>query len=108
MGYNKNSLKKFKNIPFVWENENYLLKMKSDTSQSLYSSHFNKYISFSNKNDPFLVYPSIKHSAATEKGVAQGGGLAGLKKLKGAKPTDNKRGTKLVIPLPNQLMKIIR
>lgn len=32
----RNNLKKFKNIPFVWENENYLLKMKSDTSISLY------------------------------------------------------------------------
>ena len=57
----KNNLKKFKNIPFVWENENYLLKMKSDTTIALYSSHFGKYINFSPKNDPFLVYPSIKH-----------------------------------------------
>jgi hypothetical protein len=73
-------LKKFKNIPFVWENENYLLKMKSDTSVSLYHSHFSKYINFSNKNDPFLVYPSIKHATA---GLSQGGGMNGIKKLKG-------------------------
>jgi len=79
-----------------------LLKLKSDTSDSLYKSHFSKYIGFSNKNDPFLVYPSIKHSAAAEKGVAQGGGIGGLKKLK-QQPSKQggARGTKLVIPLPN-------
>ena len=56
----KNNIKKFKNIPFVWENENYLLKMKADTSRMLYESHFSKYFNFSHKNDPFLVHPSLK------------------------------------------------
>jgi hypothetical protein len=28
----RNSINKFKNIPFIWEGENYLLKMKGDTS----------------------------------------------------------------------------
>jgi hypothetical protein len=27
----RNSINKFKNLPFVWEGDNYLLKMKSDT-----------------------------------------------------------------------------
>lgn len=96
----RNNLKKFKNIPFVWENENYLLKMKSDTSISLYQSHFARYIGFSSKNDPFLVYPSTKHQ---EKGsaVVQGGGMKGIKNLKGANTTATRRtnSNKLTIPL---------
>ena len=102
----KNNIKKFKNIPFVWENENYLLKMKSDTSEMLYESHFGKYFSFSHKNDPFLVHPSVK----TQGMIAQGGGAAGLKRLRGGYQNNckNPRTQKLVIPLHNQLMKIIR
>jgi len=50
----RNSINKFKNIPFIWENENYLLKMKSDTT-FLFSSEFSKYFNFSPKSDPFLV-----------------------------------------------------
>ena len=87
----KNNIKKFKNVPFIWENENYLLKMKSDTSHMLYNSHFSRYFSFSNKNDPFLVNPSIKSS-----NLAQGGGAAGVKRLKG---TSASRTKKLNIPL---------
>jgi hypothetical protein len=56
----RNNVKKFKNIPFVWENENYLLKMMQDTSLMLINSHFSKYFHFSPKNDPFLVFPSTK------------------------------------------------
>lgn len=95
----KNNIKKFKNIPFVWENENYLLKMKSDTSVMLYNSHFSRYFSFSIKNDPFLVYPSIKNNFTT---VAQGGGASGIKKLKGTAASANtksQRQNKLTIPL---------
>lgn len=58
----RNSVNKFKNIPFIWESENYLLKMKNDTkflNFSEYSKHFN----FSTKSDPFLVFPSSKHNA---------------------------------------------
>ena len=77
----KNNIKKFKNIPFVWENENYLLKMKSDTSRMLYESHFSRYFNFSHKNDPFLVHPSIKTNQNAF--IAQGGGAAGLKRLRG-------------------------
>lgn len=100
----RNNIKKFKNIPFVWENENYLLKMKSDTSVMLYNSHFSRYFSFSIKNDPFLVYPSIKNN-----GASQGGGVHGLKKLKGSAANQrSQRSNKLTIPLQNQLMKIIR
>lgn len=104
----KNNIKKFKNIPFVWENENYLLKMKSDTTIMLCDSHFSKYFSFSRKNDPFLVHPSIKTSQGTM--IAQGGGAAGIKRLRGGYQNagKNQRNQKLVIPLQNQLMKIIR
>lgn len=77
----KNNIKKFKNIPFVWLNENYLLKMKSDTSRMLYESHFSKYFNFSHKNDPFLVHPSIKTSQNAV--IAQGGGAAGIKRIRG-------------------------
>ena len=50
----RNSINKFKNIPFVWEGENYLLKMKGDTS-FLVSSNLSKFFNFSNKSDPFLI-----------------------------------------------------
>jgi hypothetical protein len=56
----RNNLKKFKSIPFMWESENYLVKMMQDTSVMLFHSHFAKYLNFSPKNDPFLVYPSLK------------------------------------------------
>ena len=81
VGPAKNNIKKFKNIQSIWENENYLLKMKSDTSIMLYNSHFSRYFSFSNKNDPFLVHPSIKSQSSS---LAVGGGAAGIKRLRGA------------------------
>jgi hypothetical protein len=56
--------------------------MKSDTSVMLYNSHFSRYFSFSVKNDPFLVYPSIKNNSSS--GLAQGGGATSLKKIRGA------------------------
>ena len=56
--------------------------MKSDTSVMLYNSHFSRYFSFSIKNDPFLVYPSIKNNNQNSS-YAQGGGAKGLKKLRG-------------------------
>ena len=70
----RNSVNKFKNIPFLWESENYLLKMKSDT-QFLNFSEYSKHFNFSNKSDPFLVFPSSKHNAV-------GGGAMGIKNLK--------------------------
>ena len=106
MGSNKNNIKKFKNIPFIWENENYLLKMKSDTSHMLYTSHFGRYFNFSNKNDPFLVHPSMKAGTSS---LAQGAGAAGIKRLKGGArgKVDPTSGAgyagkpKLTIPLQN-------
>lgn len=83
----KNNIKKFKNMPFVWENENYLLKMKQDTSVMLFTSHFNRYFTFSNKNDPFLVVPSMKTPTL---GLAQGGGIHNLKRIR-ARATSNQR-----------------
>ena len=58
--------------------------MKSDTSSLLYKSHFSKYFNFSSKNDPFLVYPSIKNNTYSQGSYAQGGGVQSLKKLKGS------------------------
>lgn len=74
----------------------------------LYESHFSKYFNFSHKNDPFLVHPSVKTSQGAL--IAQGGGAAGLKRLRGGyqNAAKNQRNQKLVIPLQNQLMKIIR
>ena len=46
-------------MPFVWESQNYLLKLKSDT-QFLINSSYAKYVNFSPKSDPFLVFPSTK------------------------------------------------
>jgi hypothetical protein len=105
MGQQSNNLKKFKNIPFVWESENYLLKLKSDTSQALFKSHFGNYITFSCKNDPFLVYPSIKHNNQ----FVQGSGTRALRRLNnGSSISRSSRQSKLTIPIPNNLMKIIR
>jgi hypothetical protein len=70
----RNSVNKFKNIPFIWEGENYLLKMKGD-SQFLNFSSFSHHFNFTTKSDPFIVFPSSKHNAV-------GGGALGLKNLK--------------------------
>ena len=59
----RNTMRKFKCLPFVWESQNYLLKMKSDTS-FLIQSPFARYFNFSPKSDPFLVFPSMKQSLA--------------------------------------------
>ena len=64
-------------MPFMWEGENYLMKMKSD-SLFLKESYFSHYFNFSSKSDPFLVFPSSKHHADS----AVGGGVLGLKKIK--------------------------
>jgi len=58
----QNSLRKFKVMPFVWEQQNYLLKIKTDV-QFLIGSPFAKYFNFSMKSDPFLVFPSTKQVA---------------------------------------------
>ena len=55
--------------------------MKADTSHMLFSSHFSRYFNFSDKNDPFLVNPSLK----VQNTAVQGGGAAGVKKLKARK-----------------------
>jgi len=65
--------------------------MKEDTAfllHSQYAKHFN----FSPKSDPFLVFPSTKHQ-----------GVGGLRKLQNLK-----KDQKMVIPLPNSLMKMVR
>lgn len=72
-------MNKFKNIPFIWEGENYLLKVKTDT-QFLALSEYGKYFNFSSKSDPFLVQPSLKVHVAGPPAV--GGGAHGLKNLR--------------------------
>lgn len=71
----------------MWEQENYLLKMKSD-SLFLTTSTFSHYFNFSSKSDPFLVYPSSKHSGAV------GSGALALKKLKSGQPSAKKPSNK--------------
>jgi len=44
-------------IPFLFQEINYLLKMKNDTRE-LVESPLAKFFNFSSKSDPFLVYPS--------------------------------------------------
>ena len=72
----RGNVRKYKNIPFFWEQDNYLLKMKQD-SNFLTLSYFQNYFNFSTKSDPFLVFPSTKHNIN-----AQGSGANALKKLK--------------------------
>ena len=63
----RNTLRKFKCIPFIWEGQNYLVKTKSDTG-FLINSPFAVHFNFSTKSDPFLVYSSMKQST-----IAPGG-----------------------------------
>lgn len=58
-------------IPFIWDNENYLIKMKTDT-EFLANHSLAKWFNFA-KNDPFLVIPACANS---------GVGLKGLKKAR--------------------------
>ena len=52
-----NSTSKMKIIPFFWEEQNYLLKMKDDLQiQSM--SGLSRFINHSKKADPFLVFPA--------------------------------------------------
>ena len=88
---------RFKNVPFVYEEQNYLLKMHQDTA-FLLQSHFNRFFNFSPKSDPFLVFPSQKHATPAV------GGAANLKKLRKQQP----KIQQLTIPLQNNLMKMIR
>lgn len=87
------NLRKFKLMPFVWESQNYLLKLKTDT-HFLLSSSFAKYFNFSLKSDPFLVFPSTK----------QLGGVPGSR----PKRTAGAHQQKVLIPLANSHMKLIR
>lgn len=79
-------------MPFVWESQNYLLKLKNDIS-FLIASAFGKYFNFSMKSDPFLVFPSTKQVA----------GVPGSR----ARRTNN-QVQKVLIPLANSHMKLIR
>jgi hypothetical protein len=90
----RNTLRKFKCIPFVWEGQNYLVKIKSDT-HFLCSSPFSLYFNFSNKSDTFLVFPSMKQSSIVPTGPSR-------------RKIMEKASAKTVIPLPNTLMKLIR
>merc|ERR1712166_1239703 len=90
------TLRKFKCIPFVWESQNYLVKVKNDT-HFLVASPFRQHFNFSTKSDPFLVYSSMKQSS-----IAPGGQARNLRNMK------DRKFQKTTIPLPNSLMKLIR
>jgi hypothetical protein len=86
-------------IPFMWEDENYLIKMKSDTD-FLKSHSISQFYNFSEKNDPFLVIPSWAHS---------GVGLKGLKKARrNQMKRANQDGNKYEVPLDNSHMRRIK
>mmetsp|Transcript_36349 Transcript_36349/g.35969 ORF Transcript_36349/g.35969 Transcript_36349/m.35969 type:complete len:422 (-) Transcript_36349:815-2080(-) len=87
------------NIAYLWDGTNYLVKMKSDTD--FLSEHvLSKYFNFSDKNDPFLVIPSVAHA---------GVGLKGLKKGRAKKQLKNKSTSdKFEVPLDNSLMQRIK
>lgn len=87
---NGQTLRKFKVMPFVWESQNYLMKLKTDT-QFLVKSSYAKYFNFSVKSDPFLVFPSIKQQHAT-----------------GTQRASKRPQAKVLIPVQNIHMKMIR
>ena len=70
--------------------------MKGDTS-FLISSPFGKYFNFSQKSDPFLVFPSTKQSS-----MLPVGGIKPPRRLL------ERNQQKLIIPLANTHMKLIR
>ncbi|CAI2383051.1 unnamed protein product [Moneuplotes crassus] len=86
-------------IAFLWDDLNYLVKMKSDTD-FLNEHILSRYFNFSEKNDPFLVIPSCAHT---------GVGLKGLKRGRGKKKLKNKlKSDKFEVPLDNSLMQRIK
>lgn len=88
-------------IIFMWQTENYLVKMKSDTD-FLKDHKLSQWFNFSEKNDPFLVIPSCAHS---------GVGLKGLKKGRSKKLQKDKANNlenKYEVPLDNSLMQRIK
>ena len=79
-------------MPFVWESQNYLLKLKSDAA-FLLNSAYSKFFNFSPKSDPFLVFPSTKQ----------------LQGVPGSRSRRTHQGPqKVLIPLANSHMKLIR
>ena len=86
--HERNSINKFKMVPFVWEGENYLIKMKNDT-HFLRFSNYARVFNFSIKSDPFLVFPASKHNNNN----AVVGGAQGLKNLKKEKMLSNQSST---------------
>jgi hypothetical protein len=68
-----------KSVAFVYEDKNYLIKMKTDLD-FLQETAFANMFNFSTKNDPMLIYPSNKKTT----------------------------NTKQMIPIQNKLMKHIR
>jgi len=53
-------------IPFLYNDSNYLIKMKNDT-KDIIETPLAKYFNFSSKSDPFLVYPSKEMEHADDK-----------------------------------------
>jgi hypothetical protein len=89
---NSTHMRKLKTMPFIWEHNNYLIKMKTDSS-FLFASPFARYFSFSAKSDTFLVFPSMKstQTPATKKRV-----------------TSSEQTRKLMLPIQSSLLKVIR
>mmetsp|Transcript_18506 Transcript_18506/g.33414 ORF Transcript_18506/g.33414 Transcript_18506/m.33414 type:complete len:937 (+) Transcript_18506:204-3014(+) len=54
-----------KKVAFMWEGQNYLVKMKTD-NDFLKQSSLSRLFNFSSKNDPFLVIPSNFKEYSTE------------------------------------------
>lgn len=70
----KDPLRSFQNAQefvFIWDGENYLIKMINDTL-FLKESVLAKYFSFSSKSDPFLLTPSqYQNSVPAKKKTAK-------------------------------------
>jgi hypothetical protein len=74
----------------------------------LESSEYCKHFNFSPKSDPFLVQPSLKQHVTTTAAPAVGGGAQGLKNLRKQTNPNVVRKEKMVVALPNNLLKLIR
>ena len=92
---NHKSNDKEPHIQFIYQGNNYLLKMRKDNSfLGLKSNPFLKHFNFTDRGDPFLILPSCEYTA-----------VGALKKRKNKKAAKNER---ITIPVEQSILKKIK
>ncbi|CAG9335978.1 unnamed protein product [Blepharisma stoltei] len=88
------NIRNVRRIPFIWNGENYIVRMKSDMD-FLGKTELAKYFYFSDQSDPFLICPSDVKWDMSEKINELSSYFA-------------KKTTKMLIPLPEILMNRVK